>query len=446
MTSRSDFKARVRARMAKTGERYAAARAVLLAQAGTPPEQMPAASPAHRIPLLPGYDRVGGIHAETASMANVLRQAGVAAPHTGRPYDEALLFGLAGGIGFMYFAFEYAGHPPTVALVLRSDSYPDAFVRRGLERVGARVAWHETGSARAAARALDEALDAGRAALVQVDQSRLPWYGVDPVMGYGPRFVAVCGRDDATLAIDDRAPVPLHLTAEELAAARAAFPKGRHALATVEGAEGPADLPGTVLGALAETARGIHEPPYRGYASNFGLRGLEKWRRLIEDRQDPKGWPRLLESDADLAMALGRVVEGVELDFTPPAGGRRLYADFLDEAAVITGRDGLRRAADAYRAAADRWSAVARAALPEDVPELGAISRSLEESVARIDELGAEAAEPNRAARAERQALAASLTLEPAQRSRLLADLAARVDDVIRAERAALAELEAAVR
>jgi hypothetical protein len=44
-------------------------------------------------------ERVGGIQPETAVFGNVLSALGLSRPDSGTPYDEALLFGLAGGVG-----------------------------------------------------------------------------------------------------------------------------------------------------------------------------------------------------------------------------------------------------------------------------------------------------------------------------------------------------------
>ena len=43
--------------------------------------------------------RVGGRHAEIAALANLLAEQGTLAPHTRRPYTEAMLLGIGGGIG-----------------------------------------------------------------------------------------------------------------------------------------------------------------------------------------------------------------------------------------------------------------------------------------------------------------------------------------------------------
>jgi hypothetical protein len=77
MTTQKAFKRVVRARMAKTGERYAAARRALLADTGT--------APAAQAATTPGYRLRGGLHPETAAVANVLANQGVVSGVTGKP-------------------------------------------------------------------------------------------------------------------------------------------------------------------------------------------------------------------------------------------------------------------------------------------------------------------------------------------------------------------------
>lgn len=444
MTRQSDFKSRVRERMAKTGERYAAARAVLIGQAGPPPHLI------DRTGIVPGYDRFGGVQPDLAAVANVLRQAGVVAPHSGRPFEESFLFGLGGGIGFMYFAFEYKGLPPMLTVALRSDSYPDEPVRRALEGSGAELEKQETGSPAVAARQLETALAAGRPAICVTDVSGLAYYGF-PVeyRGFGPHYVAVVGRRDGDVILDDRARRPIVVPAAELADARSGYRKGKHRLITVKPTGSPRvdrpDPAAVVLEAIRGTVRGFHEALYAGFGSNFGMAGLERWATRIVDRRDPKGWPRLLADGPSLASALARMYDGIEVEFTAPGGSRPFYADFLDEAADITGRSGLRAVAGRYRASGEHWQAFARTALPDGDPTLRGLRESIERRVERIDELGEAAAAGNREDAAERARLIASFDPPASLPSAVLSELGGIAAELVRIEREALRELERAI-
>src|ERR1043166_136335 len=99
MTRGRDFKKVVRARMARTGERYAAARAQLAERPA--PGAEPDAPRAARVRA--------GIHPETAALMRVLAAAKLRG-FDGGAVSEALLLGLGGGIGAACFVFDYKGH------------------------------------------------------------------------------------------------------------------------------------------------------------------------------------------------------------------------------------------------------------------------------------------------------------------------------------------------
>ena len=70
--------------------------------------------------MIKKINRFEGRHYETGSVQNILALQGVKAPHTGRPYSEAFLLGVSGGIAFGYFTFEYKGFLPHLALLPRN--------------------------------------------------------------------------------------------------------------------------------------------------------------------------------------------------------------------------------------------------------------------------------------------------------------------------------------
>jgi len=91
MPADKDFKRLVRARMGKTGESYTTARSQLR------PDRDPGQEP----------ERFQGRHPDTAALTRLLAALGVTDPATGRPLSKAMVIGVAGGIGFAYFVFEY---------------------------------------------------------------------------------------------------------------------------------------------------------------------------------------------------------------------------------------------------------------------------------------------------------------------------------------------------
>jgi hypothetical protein len=354
VTRQREFKQLVRERMAKTGERYTAARAQLLAKLGesTSPETFPGS--------LEGYDRFGGIQGDTSVLANVLRHAGVRSPLTGRPYTEAMINGLCGGPGFLYAVFEYKGWPPMLSLALRSRSMPDVYAASGLSRLGVRLQKSETTSPKPARKALDDALSAGRAAICIADIATLPWYGLpEEFAGGAPHLVAVAGRDGDDFWIDDRSPRPIRFGGDLLGKARARYRPAKNRLITIDGPQPRYDPKQAIRDAIADTARSYVEPAVpKSFWVNCGFSGIDKWRTMLTDRKDKKGWPTVFAETALAYAGLHRAYDCIEHQFTAPAGGRPFYADFLDEAAAALERPILGEAAAAYRAAGELWAQV----------------------------------------------------------------------------------------
>jgi hypothetical protein len=355
MTRQRDFKALVRERMARTGERYSAARAQLLAKgAGHSAPSLPG--------ILSGYDRFGGIQMGTAAVCNALRHASVNSPISNRPFSETWVNGVCGGPGFLYAVFEYRGWPPILSLALQSRSMPDAYVENGISRLNARTSTHETTSRAAARKALEEALANGRAAVCVVDIAALPWYGLPKeFIGSGPHVVTVAGRDGSSYWVDDWRARPIRIDAEVLADARAAYRKSRNRLITFEPAVNAVngDFTRALTDAIADTARRYVEPAVpRSFWGNCGFSGLAKWRRLLVDTHDKRGWPTIFAEGPRAYTALQRAYEAIECQVAAGAG-RTLYAQFLDEAAKVLNRPALSAAAGAFRRSARAWSGLA---------------------------------------------------------------------------------------
>lgn len=353
MTKQRDFKALVRERMTKTGERYSAARAQLLTKHT---DRTSSRQPG----VLSGYDRFGGIQPGTSALVNALRHAGITFPITSSPYNEAIVNGLCGGPGFLYAVFEYTGWPPILSLAFQSRSMPDAYIEEGLERLGVRIAQHETTSKVAAKKALDLALSNGKAAICVVDIASLPWYGLPKeFVGGGPHVVTVAGRDGNSYWLDDRVSHAVAVDSDVLASARHAYRKARNRLTTIEDVDPRAEPHRAIAAAIATTAKRYTEPAVpKSFWVNCGFSGLAKWRQMLTDRKDKKSWSVVFAEGARAYAGLQRTYESIECHAAPGAG-RAFYAEFLESAASILSRPALASAASAYRTAAAEWSAMA---------------------------------------------------------------------------------------
>jgi len=342
MPADKDFKRLVRARMGRTGESYTTARSHL----------RPDSDPGRP-------DRFRGRHPDTAALTRLLAALGVTDPAGGRPLSEAMVLGIAGGIGFAYFVFEYQDLT-TLYLGGRINPYihkRDA-AEAALTRLGVPFQVRRTSGPAAAERHLRTALDQGRPVVATVDGARLPSRAVPPELpGMTPQDVLVELRDGQPV-LWDLAPEPVPVTWAELAEARAGVRSARHRLVVADAPARPVDLPGAAAAGIADTWTGMLDPPMR----NFGVPGLAKWADLLTAPRDPKGWPRLLAAPGRQLQLLTWLYDWVETAGTGGGFFRSMYAEFLEEAAGPLGRPGLTTLAGSYRELATAWTTLAETA------------------------------------------------------------------------------------
>jgi hypothetical protein len=360
MTERKRLKRLVRERMARTGETYTTARRHVLARAtGADLPGLPAG-------LLPGYDVFGAErHRESALVAHVLRQAGVTMPGTTEPYSEPMVAGLGGGIGFMYFVFEYSGMPPTMTIV--AQHHPEPWAPAVLGRLRVPHTEEHSGKPDAGLKKLNTALDAGRPAVCTVDRSRLPWHGMEPGFGQDPYVVVVAGRAGDDLFVDDDAARPNRMPAAAFAAAWSAHKKGRHHLLAVTGLP-PAglDLPAAVRESIGTTVAHLTGPVLgNNFDVNFGLSGMAKLAEQLRDVKTKTGWAQRFGAPVPFFHGVRRLYECLELEYTAPGATRPVYAEFLDEAGkVVSDAAGAyAEAAALFRESGTHWSRLASLAL-----------------------------------------------------------------------------------
>jgi len=340
MTENKQLKARVRSRMARTGESYTTAHRHVVAGA-TPPG------------LLPGYPTGSTpTHRPSALASRMLRQAGA-------EIDETTACGLGGGIGFMYAVFEYRqlDHP---LLTIVMQHHPQAWSEAVAQHLGLPLRTQHSSSPRAARARLDAELAAGRAAELLVARGGLPWHADVPELEAAePYPVVVAGARDDRYLVDDLGPRPEEVPADVLVAAWAAHRKGRFALATFEEGTG-ADRAGAVRAALGTTSRHLTGPVLgNAFDVNFGLSGMAKLATELRDARTRHGWAARFGDEPGFRYAMGRLAECLTSAYTARGGTRPLYAGFVRAAASTLGRPGLTAAADALGRSGDAWEGIA---------------------------------------------------------------------------------------
>ncbi|WP_327130887.1 BtrH N-terminal domain-containing protein [Streptomyces sp. NBC_01343] len=286
------------------------------------------------------------------------REASLIRHALGSAHDEELIAGLAGGIGFMYFVFEYAGRAPIATIV--AQAHPEPWVQVALRRL--HIPYDATRATKPRWGRVRAALDGGQPAFCVVDRSSLPWHEADAdaeMIGADPYTVVIAGYDGDDLLVEDGAESPYRIDREEFGAAWTAHRKGRHQLVVPTGpAEGEPD----VEGAIAATVTRLTGPVLGNqFDVNFGFSGMEKLAAQLRDRTTKAGWERRFGSPEAFRAGTARLYACLEEEWTAPGATRPLYADFLD----LAGRP---EAAALLRDSAGHWSrlaALARAAEPD---------------------------------------------------------------------------------
>jgi hypothetical protein len=177
-------------------------------------------------------------------------------------------------------------------------------------------------------------------------------------------------------------------------------------------------------------------------SDSFSLPAWRKWSRLMTDRRNAKGWPRVFPAGHGMFDALMSLVELVD-DGVSAWGGhlRDLYADGLEEAALILGMPALREAAAAWRACADLWQELAEAAVPTDVDgaaDAVELAEELHDAVMRGEPGRAQARTAAAGLWDIRGRYASEWPLAEDKTDALLADLGGRLVTIHAAEQAAL--------
>jgi hypothetical protein len=120
-------------------------------------------------------------------------------------------------------------------------------------------------------------------------------------------------------------------------------------------------LPEAVAGAVDGTVAHLTGPVLgNAFDVNFGFSGMRRLAAQLRDTTTKSGFTRRFASPEAFASMSRRLYECLEVQHTAPGATRPLYAEFLDEAAALTGRPGYAEAAGLFRASAAHWSALAQ--------------------------------------------------------------------------------------
>ncbi len=396
MTEQRGLKKLVRQRMDRTAESYTTARRHVLAQAAR------AEAPAPPSGLV--YRRFGrDQHHEASLVRNALGVTG-----TGSAHGEALIAGLAGGVGFMYAVFEYRDMPPLLTIV--AQHHPEPWVQAALSRLN--VPFTEQHGGKPRWDRVRRELDAGRPVFCAVDKSRLPWHGMEPGFAADAHTVVIAGYDGDDLYVDDESATPHVIGTEEFGAAWTAYRKGRHQMIVPTGP--PVGEP-DVTDAIATTAAHLTGPVLgHSFDASFGFSGMDKLAGQLRDATTKTGWERRFGAPVPFFHGVRRLYECLELEYTAPGATRPLYADFLEQA-------GRPEPAELFRESGRGWERLASLAL-ETVSGLGAYTELCERRMSLVMTRGNAAREEIRALGEQAEMLATAYDAPGAEQRRALFD------------------------
>jgi hypothetical protein len=377
MTAHKHFKQLVRSRMKKTGEGYATARRHILRHSG--PVQ-----PAHDLP----WHFAGSVPATTA-LRGLLAHAGVRDPHTGAPFSEAMLFGLAGGVGIGIFSFLYEKEDFASFFLAGRHLLHDslAYLRNACKRLGIDAVVHETAGVKAAEEQLRSALAQHGPCIAWVDAAHLPHRAM-PAIASGTAYHVITiyriNEYGKTASIGDRTDEPITIDLTDLGKARARIKKDKHRLLSIPASASPTQLAALVRGGLRACYDGLAGAGgVKSAATNFSLKAIRLWADRLHGSKDNERWERVFARGPRLWQGLTSVYDFIEHYGTGGGLCRPLFAEFLTEA-VNAGADApLADLALRYAELGRAWSALANAALPDEVP----VCREAKELFARKAEL-----------------------------------------------------------
>ena len=112
------------------------------------------------------------------------------------------------------------------------------------------------------------------------------------------------------------------------------------------------------------------EKPPKGSKDNFGFAAYQRWIEVITKPKARLSWEREFPAGRKLYEGLVTTYNSIMIYGKEGQAERHMFADFLDEAAVILQKSALNEIALQFRSAGKAWNDLANALLPDSVPLL----------------------------------------------------------------------------
>lgn len=277
-------------------------------------------------------------HCESGVMSTLLNYHGL-------PLNEAMVFGLAHGLSFVYLpVVKLAGMP-----LVSYRTVPRSIIKNTCKALNLKLDVRKFSSEQEGQAALDEALAQGRLAGLQTSVFWLPYFPPHMRFHFNAHNLLVYGKEGGDYLISD----PVFETVQRCAAEdlqRARFAKGAlaakgmmYTLHNRPSESIAAELPALIRAAVRKNAKHMLAPVF--FAGVKGIRTVAKKIESLPRKQSAK-YQQLF---------LGHLVRMQEEIGTGGAGFRYIYAYFLEQAAEVCGESRFQTASEQLTTIGDDW-------------------------------------------------------------------------------------------
>jgi len=271
--------------------------------------------------IIEGFNQFGGKHCQTTALKSAL-------DYHGLHLSEEMLFGLGGGVGFIYW---YMKSMPAPFVGTRYGKVEE-FLLNICKRIGAEASIFQTASIEKGHDELKKFLRQGEPAYVFVDMPYLPYLALPEVAHFGGHAVVVYGLDEEEnkVYISDRGNGPVTASIEELKKARSSkFPPfpAKNKLLKIKYPSKIANLEKGIKDAIQDC--------------------LSKFKGM------------------NLLGALFNAYIYIEIGGTGGSAFRTMYARFLKESSPILNKPALNEVVEIFENSGRGWKEIAAAALPD---------------------------------------------------------------------------------
>ncbi|MFX1560926.1 MAG: BtrH N-terminal domain-containing protein [Promethearchaeota archaeon] len=300
----------------------------------------------------------GGKNCMTSSLWKLLN-------HLGHKISEEMLVGIASGLGFIYWKMKQM--PTPFVGGMNGGRFP-TILGLAVDRLGGEWKVLKSSSVKRAHNHLRETLEMDQPALVCADLGFLDYLSLGGDDHFGMHTILVYGIDEQKdeAYVSDRYATTITIPLSRLQKARASeyhpFP-AKNKLMQVFMPDEMAPLEEIIPSAVQENANFMLNPPI----SNMGAGGIMRWKKEL------RRYPKILPDNKTIVHALIEHFVYIEVGGSGGSLFRRIYSNFLKEAAQVMKDSELEKVSLLYNDICNDWSRLAIRLTPPEMPSLGRI-------------------------------------------------------------------------